>query len=758
MALSLSYLFKPHALSLTDGTIVRDRLRAPVWNGSDNPLFHSSDIASNADSSTSGYFVNVPQKALALTRATIGQFGDLKVAGKRYPPALTDTANTYTLAALSGSIPEPVVNVNNLSDMNHVLEIVLTAAMANVTCGNATLGGDNSLTGIKTEYDDHSSGTDGMTRCAYGTGTGTGQTVTKDAGPHALTAQPEITGTGAARLTVNMSVMVEEAAPPVTPGVQAYFTSDGTPGTDGYSEDRVHGDGLTLNVMCQPDNSGDASPECVQAYTDSRKVSVKLRPDGDFPANVNVTVPFEVIKVMSDGTPLATQTIAGGGTGVNINVNKVEATATFANASTRPELSFEFLADAVKFGEKKKQYYLVNFDTGSATETGSGFDASAQLVDKEPTLTLDMGNPLFNAPSHVASLDSAASDHAAVVASASGPVTVTVETTLQQYTDFLNLTLPKFSQNFLDPAAATGTGGRPGHNVTDTSFTCAITDVISLRQNSFSTTVTTAGGVHTCTLSVGESFSAPSLGRKGAFNVEIGGLADNTYNSGGGFGTKLSVELLRSGAIPVRTGNVGLSVAENRESTGWLFGHVPSISADTGAGNADRALFMIDASGELKFKAAPDFEANGSAADDNEYKVLVVQTPSGGGTAVTAMVVVTVTNVNEPNPISLLSVEPIHAGNLSQVLELKIGGGTPGSTMTLDFFGAADTVSDFFLDATEVMVGETETTFMLNLDASETPVEGTTYATLNVYIDDGDGNVIPRENPLMLEIPVVAAP
>ena len=310
MSLSLSYLSKPHALSLNDGssitafndgTIIPDRYQLPIWNGSENP-FHSGNLSQIAnDSSAAGiswhssidsYAVNIPQKALELTRAGIGPFGDLKVAGKRYPPAL-QSANKYTLAAVpddpsdrsSTAVPTPVVDLSSLSATNSVLEIVLTAAMGSVDCGDATLGGDNTLTGIKTEYDDHSSGTDGMTRCVYGTGTGAGQAVTKDAGAHALTAQPMVSSTP---IDVSMNVELEGTG---VPGINAYFSLNGT------TEVRTR-DVVTVNAV--PETA--AAPASQSAPT-GREVNITLRPESSFEQDdLTLRLDYEVLPVMSDGT------------------------------------------------------------------------------------------------------------------------------------------------------------------------------------------------------------------------------------------------------------------------------------------------------------------------------------------------------------------------------------------------------------------------------------------------------------------------
>src|SRR5262249_61908687 len=67
-------------------------------------------------------------------------------------------------------------------------------------------------------------------------------------------------------------------------------------------------------------------------------------------------------------------------------------------------------------------------------------------------------------------------------------------------------------------------------------------------------------------------------------------------------------------------------------------------------GGADAAKFQIDASGNLTFKSAPNFENPTDAGGDNTYDVTVKV--SDGSLSDTQAIAVTVTNVNEPPTIT----------------------------------------------------------------------------------------------------------
>ena len=72
---------------------------------------------------------------------------------------------------------------------------------------------------------------------------------------------------------------------------------------------------------------------------------------------------------------------------------------------------------------------------------------------------------------------------------------------------------------------------------------------------------------------------------------------------------------------------------------------------------ADGDKFKISNSGLLAFKSKPDFEAKGSAAGTNDYKVTIVASDEAGNRN-TKGVKVTVTNVDEPGMIKISTVQP----------------------------------------------------------------------------------------------------
>jgi hypothetical protein len=92
---------------------------------------------------------------------------------------------------------------------------------------------------------------------------------------------------------------------------------------------------------------------------------------------------------------------------------------------------------------------------------------------------------------------------------------------------------------------------------------------------------------------------------------------------------------------PVISGSGSVNVVENTTA-------VDSYTADEAVtwslSGTDAALFSIDASGNLSFATAPDYEAPGDADQDNVYAVTVVATDAAGNSGQLA-VTVTVTDV-----------------------------------------------------------------------------------------------------------------
>jgi Ca2+-binding RTX toxin-like protein len=160
------------------------------------------------------------------------------------------------------------------------------------------------------------------------------------------------------------------------------------------------------------------------------------------------------------------------------------------------------------------------------------------------------------------------------------------------------------------------------------------------------------------------------------------------------------VQINNAGEAPVITSNGGgasgaFSVSENGVGSNV----VTATGADPGqirysiVGGADQAKFTIDAlTGELKFKAAPNFETPADAGGDNVYDVVVAA--SDGTLSDTQALTVTVVNVNEaPRIISLGGGDTANAAiNENSVGAIRILSSDPdaGANLTYSVTGGAD--------------------------------------------------------------------
>ena len=98
-------------------------------------------------------------------------------------------------------------------------------------------------------------------------------------------------------------------------------------------------------------------------------------------------------------------------------------------------------------------------------------------------------------------------------------------------------------------------------------------------------------------------------------------------------------------------GDLVTTVQENQTTAATLMANEP-VSWSI-VGGPDAALFNLDASGALTFKAAPDYEVPQDQNGDNDYLVRVEACDAAGNTSV-ALVTVQVVNVNEPPRASVM--------------------------------------------------------------------------------------------------------
>ena len=121
-------------------------------------------------------------------------------------------------------------------------------------------------------------------------------------------------------------------------------------------------------------------------------------------------------------------------------------------------------------------------------------------------------------------------------------------------------------------------------------------------------------------------------------------------------------------AAPLFTSGTAFSTPENSTATGY------TAQADTAQGSvtyaitdgADQALFAIDAnSGEVSFRAAPDYESPQDADIDNLYNFTVTATATSAAGRATAIqaVQITVTDADEVSPTLSLALSHEQAGD-----------------------------------------------------------------------------------------------
>ena len=180
---------------------------------------------------------------------------------------------------------------------------------------------------------------------------------------------------------------------------------------------------------------------------------------------------------------------------------------------------------------------------------------------------------------------------------------------------------------------------------------------------------------------------------------------------------------------PMLAPTITKSIAENTT----IVLTVTATDADTGTtltyaitAGIDSARFNIDQStGDLTFKAAPDFETPGDQGGDNDYEVIV--TASDGTNSASQTITVTVTDVNEA---------PVIAAQTFSVTENTAAGTTVGTVAATD----EDAGDNLIFSITSGNVG---TAFVINENTGVITVAGTIdhettpTHTLTVQVSDG---------------------
>ena len=143
---------------------------------------------------------------------------------------------------------------------------------------------------------------------------------------------------------------------------------------------------------------------------------------------------------------------------------------------------------------------------------------------------------------------------------------------------------------------------------------------------------------------------------------------------------------------PVFTSPNTANVAENTTAVMTVTATDADLPAQTVTfsivGGADQAKFWITSGGVLSFNSAPNFEAPTDANGDNVYVVTVQASDGNGGTA-TQTINVTVTPVNDNNPVFTSPNTANVAENTTAVMTVTAtDADLPAQTVTFSIVGA----------------------------------------------------------------------
>jgi len=182
--------------------------------------------------------------------------------------------------------------------------------------------------------------------------------------------------------------------------------------------------------------------------------------------------------------------------------------------------------------------------------------------------------------------------------------------------------------------------------------------------------------------------SQPDFETKSSYTITI----KATDGGGKSFSETFTITVTDANDTPVFDPAAAFSTPENRLGTG-----VTPIATDQDGdtlsysivGGADDDKFELDGTtGELKFKVAPNFEANGSANGDNDYIVQIRADDGNGGTA-TQTFTISVTDANDP-PVFTSSASHSVQENQSDTGYTPVAVHPQGLSFTFSIGGGAD--------------------------------------------------------------------
>ncbi len=187
---------------------------------------------------------------------------------------------------------------------------------------------------------------------------------------------------------------------------------------------------------------------------------------------------------------------------------------------------------------------------------------------------------------------------------------------------------------------------------------------------------------------------------------------------------------------PFFTSSATFDVAENMTAIGTVVATDADMPSQTVtyslSGGADQSKFSITSGGVLTFQATRDFESPNDVGTNNVYNVQVTA-DDGNGRTTTQDIAVTVTPVNDNNPVFTSATAVNVAENSTAVLTVAAtDADLPSQSISFTLVGGADQAK-FSITSGGVLTFQTAPDF-------EAPTDGGTNNVYNVTVQASDGN------------------
>ena len=474
---------------------------------------------------------------------------------------------------------------------------------------------------------------------------------------------------------------------------------------------------LTVTVS---DGALNTTQAIVVTVTDANDNSPAITSSASFNSNENTSTVGSVVATDADATSTVTYSITGGADASKFSINATTGNFWFTNAlgpdfetpldtGTNNVYNFTVTASdgtnsttqavAVTVVNVNEAPVITSSSTFSLAENGTSVGTIvATDVDAGTTLAYSITGAdaaLFNinsttgaitfksAPDHETPGSAASSNVYNLTVTASDGAINTTQAIVVTVTDANDNAPAITSSNTFSVAENTSAVGTA--TATDADATSTVTYAISGTDSALFTIDSTTGVL---TFQGAPDFESPDdAGTNNVYDFTLT-ATDGTNN------TTQAIAVTVTDAndnTPVVTSSSTFSVAENTTSVGTI----TATDADAGTtlayaiSGVDAALFTINSStGALQFKAAPDHETPLSNAGNNSYSLTV--TASDGSTVGSQAVTITVTDINDNNPVFTSSAAFSSAENITAIGTVVATDADASSTVEYSIIGGDD--------------------------------------------------------------------